>query len=479
MPAHNLDAHLFINGQWQEGHSGTRDNVDPGTGETIGIVSLADASQVKAAIDAAAAAFPMWSRSAAPTRNAILKKTSALLAERVDELASVLVLEGGKTKADAYGEAQRTIETFAWNGEEATRIFGKVHTGLVEGSTRFSVPTPLGVAAAITAWNFPAVLVARKLGAALAAGCTIVLKASEFTPCSARVIVQALMDAGLPAGVVNLVYGNPAAISEQLLSSHMVKVISFTGSTQVGKTLASLAAKNLTRCVFELGGHAPVIVWSDADIENVVRVTAPAKFGSAGQSCVAPTRYLVHHAVHDQLVRALVEKAESYHLGHGTLEGSTLGPVAHAGRIKEFMHLIDDAVAKGATLETGGYQLDCPGFFFKPTILSNVPSNAEVLFEEPFGPIATVQKISSVDEALEHANAGPYAFAAYLFTDSLRVRNQVVSGLNASNIGVNQTAPSLPDVALGGLGNSGYGYEGGTEGVLAYTQLRLISQSVL
>ncbi|NAT17695.1 succinate-semialdehyde dehydrogenase, partial [Pseudomonas syringae pv. actinidifoliorum] len=268
MPANTFDAHLFINGQWQEGKAGVRDNVDPGNGQSIGVVSLATSDQVAAAIDAAEAAFPAWSKLPAVQRGAILKKASALLNDRADELAHALLLEGGKTKADAYGETNRTIEALAWNGEEASRVFGKVHAGIVEGSTRLSVPTALGVAVAITPWNFPAVLVARKLGAALAAGCTAVLKASEFTPFSATVIINALVEAGLPKGVVNLVFGDPAAVSEQLLSSPAVKIVSFTGSTHVGKLLAGLAAKNLTRCVFELGGHAPVIVWKDADPER-------------------------------------------------------------------------------------------------------------------------------------------------------------------------------------------------------------------
>jgi succinate-semialdehyde dehydrogenase/glutarate-semialdehyde dehydrogenase len=479
MPTSNYDAHLFIDGQWQEGKAGKRDNVDPGNGEAIGVVSLATSDQVAAAIEAAETAFTTWSKVPAVQRGIILKKASALLNERADELAHALLLEGGKTKVDAYGETNRTIEALAWNGEEASRVFGKVHTGIVEGSQRLSIPTPLGVAATITPWNFPAVLVARKVGAALAAGCTVVLKGSEFTPYSATLIIKALVEAGLPQGVVNLVFGDPAAVSEQLLSSPAVKIVSFTGSTHVGKLLAAQAAKNLTRCVFELGGHAPVIVWKDADPERVVQITAPAKFGTAGQSCVAPTRFLVHENLHDQIVKGLVAKAESLQIGHGLEEGTTLGPVAHAGRIKEFNELIEDAVSKGAVIETGGHQVDRPGFFFQPTVLSNVSEDAKILFEEPFGPIATVQKVCSVEQAIKHANAAPYSFAAYLFTDSMRVRNQVVAELNASNLGINQTAPSLPDVALGGLGNSGYGYEGGSEGVLAYTQLKLINQSAI
>lgn len=474
-----VDADLFIDGHWEEGRAGTLPNIDPGTGEEVGTVTLADAGQVQAALDAAHRAFPAWSALTGQARGAMLKTASTLLAERIEEIANGLLLESGKTRADAIGELRRAVETLAWNGEEASRIGGKVHQGIVEGSMRLSLPTPLGVVVAITPWNFPAVLVARKLGAALAAGCTVVLKASEFTPYSAYAIVRTLADAGVPRGVVNLVLGDPRALSSQLLSSPVVKAVSFTGSTHVGKQLAALAAPNLIRPIFELGGHAPVIVWNDVDVEKVVQITAPAKFGSAGQSCVAPTRYLVHRAVHDALVRALVEKAKTYRLGHGLEEGTTLGPVAHAGRVAAFLHLIDDAVAKGAVIEIGGKQVNRPGFFVEPTVLSSVSHDAEILVEEPFGPVATVQSVSTVNEAVAHANATPYAFAAYVFTDSMRVRDELVRRLNASNIGVNQTAPSLPDVALGGLGNSGYGYEGGTEGVLAYMHLRLVSQSAM
>lgn len=473
----DLDTNLFINGRWDQGRSGSRPNIDPATGEAVGVVTLADSGQVQAALDAAHRAFPAWSTLTGQARGAILKRASSLLADQIEEIAKGLVLESGKTQADASGELRRTIETLAWNGEEASRISGKIHQGVVVGSTRLSLPTPLGVVVAITPWNFPAVLIGRKLGAALAAGCTVVLKASEFTPHTARAIVQTLVDAGAPDGVVNLIFGDPAVVSKQLMASPLVKAVSFTGSTSVGKQLAALAAPNLIRPIFELGGHAPVIVWNDADVENVVRVTAPAKFGSAGQSCVAPTRYLAHHSIHEALVDALVAKAKDYKLGHGAEDSTTLGPVAHAGRVASFLHLVEDAVAKGAVINTGGNKLDRPGFYVEPTVLSSVSRDAEILVEEPFGPVATVQSIETIDQAVDLANAAEHSFAAYVFTDSIRVRDELVRRLNASNIGVNQTAPSLPDVALGGLGNSGYGYEGGTEGVLAYMHLRLISQT--
>lgn len=472
-----LGSDLFIGGQWKPGNAGYLENIDPGNGETIGAVTLANQADVQAALEAAADAFPSWSATISCQRGAILKRAAVVLQSRLDEASAILLLETGKTLADARGEIFRAIETLAWNGEQAGRIEGHVFPGIAAGSERSSIPTPLGVVVAITAWNFPAVLAARKLGAPLAAGNTVVFKASEFSPATARVIIECLVEAGLPDGVVNLIFGDPAAISEQLLASPVVKAVTFTGSTSVGKRLARLAAPNLIRSVFELGGHAPVIVWEDANIDHVIATTSPAKFGSAGQSCVAPSRYLIHKNLYEKFTQALVVKAESYRIGHGNEEGTTLGAVAHQGRVDALVRLTDDAIVKGATLLTGGHQVKRTGFYFEPTILSDVPSDADILTEEPFGPIAAVLPISDIDEAIRIANSAPYSFAAYLFTDSITIRNRAVRGLNASNIGVNQTAPSMPDAPLGGLGNSGYGYEGGCEGIFSFTQLRLISQT--
>jgi succinate-semialdehyde dehydrogenase/glutarate-semialdehyde dehydrogenase len=315
------------------------------------------------------------------------------------------------------------------------------------------------------------VLATRKLGAALAAGCTVVFKASEFAPATARLVVELLVEAGLPAGVVNLVFGDPQAVSAQLTSSQRMKALSFTGSTAVGKALAAQAAPNLIRTVLELGGHAPVLVMDDADVDHVIATTAGAKFGSAGQSCVAPSRYFVHESRY--------RDSSSYVLGHGTEEGVTLGAVAHQGRVDALVRLAQDAIEHGGTITTGGHQVKRDGFYFAPTVVAGLPLDADaaILSEEPFGPIATVSSFSTLDRAIDAANAAPYAFAAYLFTDRLSVRDHVVRRLNASNVGINQLAPSLPDVPLGGLGNSGYGYEGGIEGILAFTQLRLVSET--
>jgi succinate-semialdehyde dehydrogenase/glutarate-semialdehyde dehydrogenase len=472
-----LDAGLFIGGAWLDGAAGILPNVDPGNGTTVGQVSLADPAQVDAALDAATAAFPSWSATLPGARGKILCDAADRLADRIDEATDTILLETGKTAADARGEILRAVANLRWNGEQAARISGTSYVGVAEGSRRSSIPTPLGVVAAVTAWNFPAVLTTRKLGAILAAGCTVVLKASEFAPATARLIVEVLAESGLPAGVVNLLFGHPTAVTEQILASPVVKALTFTGSTAVGRQLTALAAPQLIRPVLELGGHAPVIVWSDADIDHVVAVTGPAKFGSAGQSCVAPSRYIVHRSLASQLTEALVAKAESLTIGHGHDPQVTLGAVAHQGRVDALVQVTEDALARGASLATGGHQVDRDGFYFEPTIITDVPGEAAIMTEEPFGPIAAVTPVDDLDSAIELANSAPYSFAAYLFTDSLAVRNTVVARLNASNIGINQTAPSLPDVPLGGLGYSGYGYEGGTEGILAFTQLRLVSET--
>lgn len=474
-----MDADLFINGQWTEGRAGHQDNTDPGTGAAVGKVSLATPEQVAEALAAAENAFDGWSTMLPAARGAIIKRAADLLAERVEEATATILLETGKTEADARGEIGRSVETLRWNGEQAARIQATVYPGIAAGSRRQSIPTALGPVAVVTAWNFPAVLATRKLGAALAAGCTVVFKASEFAPATARFIVELLVEAGLPVGVVNLLFGDPKAVSEQLTASPTIKALSFTGSTAVGKQLAALAAPNLIRTVMELGGHAPVLVMEDADVDHVIATTAGAKFGSAGQSCVAPSRYFVHESLYPTFVEKLSEKAASYVLGHGTESVATIGAVAHQGRVDAIRALIDDARTHGARVTTGGSQVDRPGFYFEPTIVADLPldSDAEILREEPFGPVATVSSFATPEEAVAAANAAPYSFAAYVFTSSMSTADTLTRRLNASNIGVNQLAPSLPDVPLGGLGNSGYGYEGGVEGILAFTQLRLVSQT--
>jgi succinate-semialdehyde dehydrogenase/glutarate-semialdehyde dehydrogenase len=340
------------------------------------------------------------------------------------------------------------------------------------------VPEPVGVVAAITAWNFPAVLVARKLGAALAAGCPVVLKAAEEAPYTAAALIQCLADAGLPRGVVNLVFGDPPRVARHLLASPTVRKVTFTGSTRVGKELARLAADDLKRCTFELGGHAPVIVCADADLDAAVRATIPFKFTSAGQSCIAPSRFLVHSSRYDAFVDKFAAAASALKVGNGLEDGTQMGPLANARRVEAMERLVRDAVERGAAVVTGGRRLNKPGFFWPPTVLRDVPDSAAVMNEEPFGPLAPMSPFDDVDEAIARANGVAYGFAAYAFTGSLATAARFAERIEAGNVGINQMCPSLPDAPIGGVKDSGYGYEGGREGIEAFLQFKLVSQTI-
>jgi succinate-semialdehyde dehydrogenase/glutarate-semialdehyde dehydrogenase len=472
-----MEVLLSIDGRACEGEAGWLPIIDPATENPVGRVALASAADVDAAVAAADRAFADWARLPAHERGAIIKRAAELLAERSESVARTLSLEGGKTTPEAHAELARAVETLAWNGEEAGRVEGRLLPGKTPGGQRLAIPTPLGVVAAFTAWNFPAVLATRKLGAILAAGCTAVLKAAESTPSTAAAVVNCLVDAGAPNGIVNLVYGDPAPLAEQLISAPAVRAVTFTGSTRVGRIIAGHAARGLKHCVLELGGHAPVIVAQDGDVDLAIRTTLPAKFGSAGQSCVAPSRYYVHVSQHETFLERLVDAARALRCGAFTEPGAEVGPVIDAGRIAALEQLTADALNRGARLLCGGERLARDGWFWAPTVLADVPSDALIMSEEPFGPIAVVNRFDKLGDALETANATPYAFAAYVFTDSQRTRAKVLRTLHASNIGINQAAPSLPDAPLGGMDDSGMGYEGGRDGIAAFQHLRLVSDA--
>jgi succinate-semialdehyde dehydrogenase / glutarate-semialdehyde dehydrogenase len=461
----SADVLLRIGGTPREGGAGAQDVTDPRTGEAAFRVALASDADLDDALAAADAAFSGWSRTPAGERGAVLKAGAALLAERAGEIAAGLVRESGKLEGEAAGELGRAVETLAWNGEEAARIGGRLIEGRSGGARREVLATPIGVVAAFTAWNFPAVLLARKLGAALAAGCTVVLKASEETPWTAAAIVATLEDAGLPPGVVNLVFGDPPRVSRHLLAAPVVKALTFTGSTAVGLQLAALAG--LRPAVLELGGHAPAIVCADADAAAAITALLPAKYGSAGQSCVAPSRFYVHESLYERFASELARRSAE----------TEIGPVIGERRVQAMERLTADAVQRGARVLTGGRRSPGPGFHFPPTVLADVPDDAEVMREEPFGPLAPVAPFSEWDEVLARANALPYGLAGYVFTDSQRIAESAVRDLKAGNIGINQMAPSLPDAPLGGIDQSGLGYEGGSEGVRAFLQMKLVNRS--
>lgn len=470
---------LFIAGEWRAGAGGEREVIDPGTGQASGRLYLANEADIDRAIAAAEGARKSWRDTPAIERGAILIKAAALLRERATDVARGLTLEQGKTLAESAGEISRAIETLTWNGEEAPRIGGRSLPGRTRNSSRMLVPAPIGVVAAFTAWNFPAVLTTRKLGAALAAGCPVVLKAAEEAPYTAAAIVQALADAGAPPGVVNLLFGNPPVVAGRLLKAPEVRKVTFTGSTRVGKELARLAAEDLKRCTFELGGHAPVIVCADGNADAAVTATMAFKFTSAGQSCIAPSRFYIHKSRMAEFAEKFTAAARALKVGNGTEAGMQMGSLANERRLAAMQRYTGDAVALGGELTTGGARLERPGFFWSPTVLVSVPDRAAVMQEEPFGPIAPMAPFEELDEVIARANAVPYGFAAYLFTQSLTVAAKFVNEIEAGNIGINQMSPSLPDAPVGGMKDSGYGYEGGREGIEAFLHFRLVSETRL
>jgi succinate-semialdehyde dehydrogenase/glutarate-semialdehyde dehydrogenase len=471
--------HLFINGAWRVGQAGVAPVVDPATEQGNGGVTLASRDDLDAAIAAAVGARSAWGATPAGERGAILLRAAALLKERTAEVARALTLEQGKTLTESMGEINRSIETLAWNGEEAGRAGGGTLPGRARNSIRSLVPVPIGVVAAFAAWNFPAVLATRKLGAALAAGCPVILKAADEAPYTAAAIVQCLADAGVPAGAVNLVFGDPPMVAAHLLASPDVRKVTFTGSTRVGKELAKLAAPDLKRCTFELGGHAPVILCADGNVDAAVTSTMAFKFTSAGQSCIAPSRFYIHRSRYAEFTDKFAAATKALKVGNGFEQGIQMGPVANARRLAAMQRLTDDAVGQGAEIAAGGKRHSAPGFFWSPTVLLQVPDQALVMNEEPFGPIAPMAPFDEVDEAIVRANRVAYGFAAYCFTQSASVAAKFTAEIEAGNLGINQMSPSLPDAPVGGVKDSGYGYEGGREGISAFQHVKLVSQTFL
>jgi succinate-semialdehyde dehydrogenase / glutarate-semialdehyde dehydrogenase len=470
---------LFINGTWRTGSAGEAPVIDPATGAATGAVSLASTSDLDDAIAAAATARRGWGAMPAGERGAILQRAAALLRERSAAIARDLTLEQGKTLAESAGEIGRSVETLMWNGEEAGRIAGRSIPGRTANSRRAVVPVPIGVVAAFTAWNFPAVLVTRKLGAALAAGCPVVLKAAEEAPYTAAAIMQCLADAGLPAGVANLVFGDPPAVARRLLDASEIRAVTFTGSTRIGKELAKLAARDLKRCTFELGGHAPMVVCADGNVDAAVTATLAFKFASAGQSCIAPSRFYIHRARYAEFVDKFAAAARAIKVGNGLEPETRMGPLANQRRVDAMRRFADDATARGAEVVCGGKQPYGRGFFWAPTVLAGVAETAAVMNEEPFGPVAPMSSFDDVEEAIARANRLSYGFAAYIFTQSSSLAARFAASIEAGNIGINQMSPSLPDAPVGGVKDSGYGYEGGREGIEAFQQMRLISETHL
>jgi len=471
------DLRLFIDGEWLGvGNRRIHQVINPANGATLGELPLVDAADLDRALQAADRGYRLWKRSTADERARVLKGAAQLIRQRVEHIARVATMEEGKTLAETRIEAMVTANLFEFYGEECRRTYGRV---LVRptGTRSLVVKEPVGPVAAFAPWNFPIGNPGRKLGAPIAAGCSVILKPAEEAPASAIEIIRALVDAGLPAGVAQLVFGVPDEVSRHLLASPIIRKLSFTGSTAVGKHLLTLAAATVKRTTMELGGHAPVIVFDDADLGRTVEMLASAKFRNAGQVCVSPTRFYIQEGIYDRFVAAFTERVRKVNVGDGLLDSSHMGPMANPRRPAAIEKLIGDAVACGAKVHVGGERHGKEGLFWQPTVISNVPLTARVMNEEPFGPVAVLAPFATFDDAVEQANRLPYGLAAYAFTESAKRALLIGDAIEAGMVGINAVTMAAADSPFGGVKESGHGSEDGPEGLQACLVTKAIHQA--
>lgn len=470
------DLCLYINGEWRK-TANDLPVLDPATEEEIGRLPHADKSDLDDAVAAAEKGFKTWRQVAPAERARVLYKAAALMRERQEEIATAITAEHGKPLDQARLEVIRGCEFFEWDAGEATRTYGRVIPSAP--GVRYMVHhQPIGIVAAFSPWNFPMSQPCRKIAGAIAAGCSIILKAAEETPAGALHIATALHDAGLPPGVLNMVFGTPAEISDHLIRQEQVRLVAFTGSTGVGKHLTTLAAQHMTPVLMELGGHAPVIVCEDTNVEAAAITGAVRKMRNAGQVCTSPTRFFVHESIFEAYTEIFVRRAAKTVVGNGFDPGVEMGPLANKRRVEALAGLVEDARDQGAEIRTGGSRLNGKGYFFQPTVLANVPDTAHVMQEEPFGPLAIINPVASLDEAIEKANSVPYGLAAYGFTNRADYVDRMIEGIEAGNVSINTLEASLPETPFGGVKSSGYGREGGTEGLYNYMITKNISHSL-
>ena len=470
------DLALYIDGAWRT-TGDTLAVVDPATERELGRLPAATSADLDDALAAAERGFRVWSRTPPRDRAAIIVKAAAILRSRRDAVAFAITAELGKPLPQARLEVIRGCEFLEWDAGEAVRTYGRLIPS-APGVRYLVHHRPIGVVAGLSPWNFPMSQPARKIAGALASGCSIVLKAAEETPAGALHIVRAFHDAGLPPGVLNLVFGQPAMISDHLIRHEAVRLVAFTGSTTVGRQLTTLASEHMTPVLMELGGHAPVIVCEDGDVERAAQVGAVRKMRNAGQVCTSPTRFFVHESVFPTYVDTFVERAAATVVGNGMAADVEMGPLANERRVPFLRDLVEDARSKGATVATGGVPTGDRGYFFEPTVLVDVPDDARVMQEEPFGPLAIINPVASLEDAIRRANAVPYGLAAYGFTNRADYVDRMIDGVEAGNLSINTLEASLPETPFGGIKSSGYGREGGTEGLHNYMTVRNVSHSI-
>ncbi|MBP8087721.1 MAG: NAD-dependent succinate-semialdehyde dehydrogenase [Polaromonas sp.] len=471
---------LYIDGHWRAGAAARSLPVhNPATGTVMGQVACAETSDLEEVAAAAERGFAVWKRISAFERYKTMRKAAQLLRERVEHVARLMTLEQGKPLAEARMEILAGADTIDWFAEEGRRAYGRVIPARQHDVYQLVVKEPVGPVAAFTPWNFPINQIVRKLSSALAAGCSIIVKAPEETPASPAELIRAFIDAGVPAGVVNLVYGDPAHISSYLIAHPAIRKISFTGSTPVGKQLAAMAGLHMKRMTMELGGHAPVVIFDDADVALAAKTMAASKFRNAGQVCVSPTRFLVQEGIYKDFVEQFVMHAEKLQVGSGLEAATTMGPLANPRRMSAMQHLVEDAQQQHAHLMTGGKRLGSSGNFWTPTVITELPVTARAMTEEPFGPMALINPFATFDDAVREANRLPFGLAAYAWTRSARTAQQIAASIETGMITINHLGLGMPETPFGGVKDSGYGSEGGTEALEAYMNPKFVSQAGL
>jgi succinate-semialdehyde dehydrogenase / glutarate-semialdehyde dehydrogenase len=469
---HYPDLELYIGGHWKKAPG--LPVLNPVDESVLGTVPRATRSDLDAALAAAADGFKEWSKTPPSRRSEIILKAVALMRQRIEEMAVAMTLEQGKPIGQARLEILRGCDIIEWDAAEGRRTYGRIIPS-EPGMKHMVLRRPIGIVAAFSPWNFPMSSPARKVGGALSAGCSIILKASEETPAGAVQIARAFHDAGLPPGVLNLVFGMPSEISEYLIPQDAVRLITFTGSISVGKRLAEMAGRHMKPSIMELGGHAPVIVCEDVNPDKTAVTSVIGKSRNAGQVCVSPTRFYVEKPIYRKFVEVFAETARTLKVGDGLDASNQMGPLANHRRIEAMEMFVADAKAKGARLLAGGERIGNRGYFFPLTVFADVPDDARAMREEPFGPLALINPVGSLDEAIEKANALPYGLAAYAFTRSAHNADQLAEGVEVGNLSINNLVASIAETPFGGVKESGYGREGGIEGLSHYTVVKNVS----
>lgn len=470
------DTRLLIANAWVDASDGrTLDVLNPADGQVIGRVAHAGKVDLDRALAAAQQGFEAWRALSAHDRAATMRRAAALLRERAGDIARLLTLEQGKPLAEARAETLAGASIIEWFADEGLRVYGRIVPSRNPAARQMVLKEPVGPVAAFTPWNFPINQVVRKLGAALATGCSFLCKAPEETPASPAALLQTFVDAGVPPGTVGLVYGNPAEISGYLIPHPVIRKVTFTGSTAIGKQLAALAGAHMKRVTMELGGHAPVIVAEDADVALAVSAAGKAKFRNAGQVCISPTRFLVHSSLVGEFTKAFVQQAQSLKVGAGLDEGTTLGPLANPRRLTAMAQVVEDARRRGAEILTGGYRVGEVGNFFAPTLISGLTTQADLFNNEPFGPVAGILPFDRLEDAIAEANRLSYGLAAYAFTRSFRNVQLLSDRVEAGMLWINQPATPSAEMPFGGIKDSGYGTEGGPEALEAYLNTKAVS----